>query len=193
MLLGDLFLSKDALGQGEAWKCPIRGRIAFFFSLFLSTKEIHEGWGGAADPQYLGCLTSLCIGCWSIGSSSLSSYPKKAPQRRTLCRFARQPSQTILLLCPMEFASFPPPSSFFFSSFPFKSQPGKPSDVGADAVSSSGLLGEGSGGDIPGHITEIWLQAGLPSAAHDHPLLGTGGKDGQGAAFGWGGSFSPQC
>lgn len=58
-------------------------------------------------------------------------------------------------------------------------------------MSSSGLLGEGSRGDIPGHITEIWLQAGLPSAAHDLPLLGTGGKDGQGPAFGWGGSFPP--
>lgn len=118
-----VFWGKDATWgfisfQGCSWagrslEMPHQRQNCFFFPYSSQQKKSMKD-GGGADPQYLGCLNSLCIGCWSMGSSSLSPYPKKAPQRRTLCRFARQPSQTILLLCPMEFASFLPPSSFFF-------------------------------------------------------------------------------
>lgn len=87
---------------------------------------------------------------------SLSPH-KKTPLGRTLYRFGKQPAQSLLLLFPVELASLPPPFFFFFSSFPFKSKPGKASDVGTAAASSSWLLGEGGGGDIPDHKTRILL------------------------------------
>lgn len=99
--------------------------------------------------------------------------PQKNPLGHTLCRSGRQP-QACYYFSPWSWPLFLPPLFSFFSSFPFKSKPGKTSDVSTRLQAPRGCWGkavEGISQTIkPGSHCEQghrWLPVSFP-------LLGTG-------------------
>lgn len=156
MLLGDFFVSKDALGQGrKPGNAPSDAELLYFPDSSGQKKFLKDG--GGAVPQDLGCLTSLCIRHWSVGTSRAFHPTKKPLWGAPSTDLGGSQPKACYYFSPWSWPLFRPLFYFFFPSFPFKSKPGKASDVGTAAASSSWLLGEGGGGDIPDHKTRILL------------------------------------
>lgn len=107
-------LSVDALE--EAWKCPNRGRIPFFF-FFSDSSHQKKSLRDVSGPstQYL----ELPVHRVPDHRDWQSPISQTLPQKKPLCISGRQPASSVQLPFPAELASPPPTSFFFFWGFFF--------------------------------------------------------------------------